>query len=54
VPTILDMPLMRIEVLEDADPHANSGVRGVGEPPRSRPDASVGAAPRRWCSERIR
>jgi CO/xanthine dehydrogenase Mo-binding subunit len=33
IPTILDMPPMRIDVLEYADPHAPYGVRGVGEPP---------------------
>ncbi|WP_370949715.1 xanthine dehydrogenase subunit D [Amycolatopsis sp. cg5] len=33
IPTILDMPRMRVDVLERADPHAPYGVRGVGEPP---------------------
>ncbi|MFD8495410.1 xanthine dehydrogenase subunit D [Amycolatopsis sp. NPDC059657] len=33
IPTILDMPPMRVDVLERADPHAPYGVRGVGEPP---------------------
>ncbi|RBM19933.1 xanthine dehydrogenase subunit D [Prauserella sp. PE36] len=33
IPTVLDMPPMRIEVLELADPHAPYGLRGVGEPP---------------------
>ncbi len=33
VPTLLDMPPMRVEVLELADPHAPYGLRGVGEPP---------------------
>jgi xanthine dehydrogenase D subunit len=33
IPTLLDMPPMRIEVLEFADPHAPYGLRGVGEPP---------------------
>ncbi|MQA26342.1 MAG: xanthine dehydrogenase subunit D [Micromonosporaceae bacterium] len=33
IPTILDMPPMRIEVLEHADPHAPYGLRGAGEPP---------------------
>ena len=32
IPTILDMPPMRIDVLEYADPNAPYGVRGVGEP----------------------
>jgi xanthine dehydrogenase D subunit len=33
IPTILDMPPMRVEVMELADPHAPYGLRGVGEPP---------------------
>ncbi len=33
IPTILDVPPMRIDVLEYQDPHAPYGVRGVGEPP---------------------
>jgi CO/xanthine dehydrogenase Mo-binding subunit len=33
IPTILDMPAMRIDVLELGDPHAPYGLRGVGEPP---------------------
>ena len=33
IPTILDMPPMRIEILEYADPHAPYGLRGAGEPP---------------------
>ncbi|MCR6482444.1 xanthine dehydrogenase subunit D [Amycolatopsis sp. OK19-0408] len=33
IPTILDMPPMRVDVIERPDPHAPYGVRGVGEPP---------------------
>ncbi len=33
IPTILDVPPMRIEVLEYPDPNAPYGLRGVGEPP---------------------
>jgi CO/xanthine dehydrogenase Mo-binding subunit len=33
IPTILDMPPMRVDVLELADPYAPYGLRGVGEPP---------------------
>jgi len=33
IPTILDVPPMRIDVLECPDPHAPYGLRGVGEPP---------------------
>ena len=33
IPTVLDMPPMRVDVLELADPHSPYGLRGVGEPP---------------------
>ncbi|WP_214326544.1 xanthine dehydrogenase family protein molybdopterin-binding subunit [Nonomuraea sediminis] len=33
IPTILDMPPMRLEILENADPLAPYGLRGAGEPP---------------------
>ncbi|MBV9384573.1 MAG: xanthine dehydrogenase subunit D [Streptosporangiaceae bacterium] len=33
IPTILDMPPVRLDMLELADPHAPYGLRGVGEPP---------------------
>jgi CO/xanthine dehydrogenase Mo-binding subunit len=33
IPTIMDMPPVRLDVLELADPHAPYGLRGVGEPP---------------------
>ena len=33
IPTILDMPPMKLEILEYADPHAPYGLRGAGEPP---------------------
>ena len=33
IPTMLDVPPMRVEVLELGDPHAPYGLRGVGEPP---------------------
>jgi xanthine dehydrogenase D subunit len=44
LPTILDMPPVRIEVLEQADPVAPYGLKGVGEPPNiSTPPAIVAA-----------
>jgi len=44
LPTILDMPPVRIEVLEHADPVAPYGLKGVGEPPNiSTPPAVAGA-----------
>jgi len=33
IPTILDMPKVRMEILELADPDAPYGLKGVGEPP---------------------
>ncbi|MFC4906018.1 xanthine dehydrogenase subunit D [Actinomadura gamaensis] len=33
IPTILDMPPMRLDILEHPDPHAPYGLRGAGEPP---------------------
>ncbi|WP_106397915.1 xanthine dehydrogenase subunit D [Actinocorallia populi] len=33
LPTIMDMPPMRLDVLELAAPHSPYGLRGVGEPP---------------------
>jgi xanthine dehydrogenase D subunit len=44
LPTILDMPPVRIELLEHADPEAPYGLKGVGEPPNiSTPPAVVAA-----------
>ena len=44
LPTILDVPPMRIEILEHADPEAPYGLKGVGEPPHiSTPPAVVAA-----------
>jgi CO/xanthine dehydrogenase Mo-binding subunit len=33
IPTILDMPHMRLRIVENADPEAPYGLRGAGEPP---------------------
>ena len=33
LPTILDMPPVRMDILELGDPHSPYGLRGVGEPP---------------------
>jgi OHCU decarboxylase len=44
LPTILDMPPVRIEILEQPDPEAPYGLKGVGEPPHiSTPPAVVAA-----------
>jgi OHCU decarboxylase len=44
LPTILDMPPMRIEILEHADPEAPYGLKGVGEPPNISTPPAVAAA----------
>jgi xanthine dehydrogenase D subunit len=54
IPTILDMPPMRIEVLEYADPHAPYGVRGVGEPPTISSGPAVAAAVRAATGRQLR
>ena len=44
IPTILDMPPMRVELLEYPDPNAPYGLRGVGEPPTISSGPAVAAA----------
>jgi len=44
IPTILDMPPMRIEMLEYPDPNAPYGLRGVGEPPTISSGPAIAAA----------
>ena len=44
IPTILDMPPIRLDVLELADPNAPYGLRGVGEPPTISSTPAVVAA----------
>jgi CO/xanthine dehydrogenase Mo-binding subunit len=44
IPTILDMPPVKLDVLELADPHAPYGLRGVGEPPAISSTPAVVAA----------
>ena len=46
IPTIVDTPPMRIEVLERADPHAPYGLRGAGEPPTLSSTPAIVAAVR--------
>ncbi len=54
IPTILDMPPMKIEVLEYADPHAPYGVRGVGESPTISSGPAVAAAIRQATGKALR
>jgi xanthine dehydrogenase D subunit len=44
LPTILDMPPVRMEVLEHADPGAPYGLKGVGEPPNISTPPAIAAA----------
>jgi CO/xanthine dehydrogenase Mo-binding subunit len=44
LPTILDMPRVRIQLLEHADPDAPYGLKGVGEPPNISTPPAVAAA----------
>jgi CO/xanthine dehydrogenase Mo-binding subunit len=44
IPTILDMPPMRVEVLEYPDLNAPYGLRGVGEPPTISSGPAIAAA----------
>ncbi|GAB3213636.1 xanthine dehydrogenase subunit D [Marinactinospora thermotolerans] len=46
IPTILDTPPMRIDVLEHPDPHAPYGLRGAGEPPTLSSTPAIVAAVR--------
>ncbi|REE99439.1 xanthine dehydrogenase subunit D [Thermomonospora umbrina] len=46
IPTILDMPPMRLDILENADPHAPYGLRGAGEPPTLSSTPAIVAAVR--------
>ena len=44
IPTILDMPPMRLDILENPDPAAPYGLRGAGEPPTLSSTPAVVAA----------
>ncbi|MEA2319381.1 MAG: hypothetical protein QOD44_3570, partial [Solirubrobacteraceae bacterium] len=44
LPTVLDMPPVRIEILEHADPDAPYGLKGVGEPSNISTPPAVAAA----------
>jgi xanthine dehydrogenase D subunit len=49
IPTILDMPPMSLEILENPDPHAPYGLRGAGEPPTLSSTPAIVAAIRDAC-----
>ncbi|RKS71673.1 xanthine dehydrogenase molybdenum binding subunit apoprotein [Actinomadura pelletieri DSM 43383] len=46
IPTILDMPPMRLDILEHPDPEAPYGLRGAGEPPTLSSTPAIVAAVR--------
>ncbi|TMR12695.1 xanthine dehydrogenase subunit D [Nonomuraea turkmeniaca] len=46
IPTILDMPPMRLKILENPDPAAPYGLRGAGEPPTLSSTPAIAAAVR--------
>ncbi|MEV6769220.1 molybdopterin cofactor-binding domain-containing protein [Nocardia sp. NPDC051030] len=52
IPTILDTPPQRLEILENADPHAPYGLRGAGEPPTLSSTPAIAAAIRDACRNR--
>ncbi len=49
IPTILDTPTQKLEILENADPHAPYGLRGAGEPPTLSSTPAVVSAIRNAC-----
>src|SRR4051812_34445781 len=46
IPTLLDMPPVRLDVLELGDPSSPYGIKGVGEPPTISSTAAIAAAVR--------
>ena len=44
IPTILDMPPVRMELLETPQPEAAEGLNGVGEPPAIASTPAIAAA----------
>ena len=54
IPTILDMPSVKMEVLELADPKAPYGLRGVGEPPTISSTPAIVAALRDATGRELR
>jgi xanthine dehydrogenase D subunit len=54
IPTVLDVPPMQVLLLENPDPHAPYGVRGVGEPPTISSGPAVVAAIRQATGRPLR
>jgi CO/xanthine dehydrogenase Mo-binding subunit len=53
LPTILDMPSVRAEILELADPEAPYGLKGVGEPPTIASTPAIVAALREATGQEL-
>ncbi|MFG1695949.1 molybdopterin cofactor-binding domain-containing protein [Nonomuraea sp. NPDC049309] len=53
IPTILDMPPMKLEILEYPDPAAPYGLRGAGEPPTLSSTPAIAAAVRAATGRRL-
>jgi xanthine dehydrogenase D subunit len=54
IPTILDMPPMKTDVLELGDPSSPYGLKGVGEPPTISSGPAIAAALRAASGRRLR
>jgi xanthine dehydrogenase D subunit len=54
IPTMLDVPPMRLDILELPDPHAPYGLRGVGEPPTISSTPAIVAAVRAATGKPLR
>jgi CO/xanthine dehydrogenase Mo-binding subunit len=54
IPTILDMPPIKMDILELPHPDAPYGLRGVGEPPTVSSTPAVVAAVRAACGRPLR
>ena len=54
IPTILDMPGVRMDILELADPEAPYGLKGVGEPPTIASTPAIVAALRDATGQELR
>src|SRR5213595_2699063 len=54
IPTALDMPPVEIELIEDPEPSAPYGVKGVGEPPTVVATVAVAAALRDATGRELR
>lgn len=54
IPTVLDMPPVRMEILETPHPHAPYGVNGVGEPPAIASTPAIVAALRDASGRELR